>query len=276
MDATDGRSNSSRWTPQIRELAKRRASNRSGSRTSRAVPSAAMRSHHGPPLSPPASRSKGLQPHRSVFAAAEVHIPRQVTREFVRLPLNPLGHLIQEPKTVLRGEPGCDISRQLGLPQRKHRCGKLSRADLGEGNGRQVDRGHLGTRSVETTQLIPHPIVHAHEILAAGSPQPIPQGKPTVAPDEIAGGIVQRVAQRDEVSNPSGLRIERDQVGSQERETELQHTLRHRPARAGHDDLAAEPGCSDRGGQHAHAGPNTAGREGLRPQGDLRPVRVRS
>ena len=43
----------------------------------------------------------------------------------------------------------------------------------------------------------------------------------------------------------------------------------------GHDDLAAESCGSDRGAQQVHSAPYAAGREGLRPQGNLRPVLVR-
>ena len=59
IEATEGMSTSSRWTPQIRESEKRRASNRSGSRTSWTAPSGVIRSQSAPPFSPPASGSKG-------------------------------------------------------------------------------------------------------------------------------------------------------------------------------------------------------------------------
>ena len=40
----------------------------------------------------------------------------------------------------------------------------------------------------------------AHEILAAGSPQAIPQGNATFARDEVCGWIVQHLTERHEGS----------------------------------------------------------------------------
>ena len=62
----------------------------------------------------------------------------------------------------------------------------------------------------------------AHEILAAGSPQAIPQGDATFARDEVSGWIVKHLTERHEGSCHGCLRIKRNQIGSQEPETELQ------------------------------------------------------
>ena len=99
----------------------------------------------------------------------------------MRLPLHHPGDLIQDPRAVLRRQPHPDSPRNLGLSHSEHRPRKLPGADLREGHGRKVDRLHLGSRSVEATQLVPHAVVDAHQILAAVGPQPIPERK-TAAP----------------------------------------------------------------------------------------------
>ena len=99
----------------------------------------------------------------------------------MRLPPDRPGQLIQDPCAVLRRQPDPDGSGHLGLPQPEHRPGELPGADLREGHGRKVDRLHLGSRSVEAAQLVPHAVMHPHEIAAADSPQPIPERETALA-----------------------------------------------------------------------------------------------
>ena len=278
MDATDGISFSSRYTPQIRDslrlLRTREAKSVESVRESDFLNGPVRRNPQPQRTAAQSTRveTEGVHPHRPVVTAAEVHIPWQVTREFVRLPLNHLDQLIHDPNTIFCAEPGSDISCHLGLPQPEHRFAELSTTDLREGSGRKGNGTHLGSRSIETTKLIPDPIMDAHEILAAGSPQPIPHWETTLTRDEIPRWVVQHFAERQDVSYLTCLRINRDQIGFQDREAELQHTIPHRPVGAGHDELAAESGSSHRAVQHAHAGRQCATREGRRLQGDLHPV----
>ena len=119
----------------------------------------------------------------------------------------------------------------------------------------------------------------AHEILAAGSPQAIPQGNATFARDEVSGWIVKHLTEA-----PRGFvpRLSPDQTQPDRLSGARAGTAATPPridslergatnSRPVWQFVPRESGSSYRGTQHVLAAPHAARREGPRPQGGRPP-----